>query len=163
MRGQKIPELDDLPQYPSWVEVVKTYSKCHRLFSIRLSDLDLSVAQHELLLAVARSEGLSQQTLAGRLLTGKSNVTALLQRLEIRGLVRRESDARDARGRRVFLTPAGRGLMERAVCIHAEVVELMTDGLDDAQVEALGEIMRTVGARIDEALAPPPKRAAGNA
>ena len=62
-----------------------------------------------------------------------------------------------------FETPAGRGLMERAVRIHAEVVELMTERLDAAQVEAMGEIMRTVGARIDEALVPPPKRAAGNA
>ncbi len=149
-----IPELDDLPQYPSWLTVVKTYALCHRLLSVRLAALDLSVAQHELLLAVGRDEGLGQQTLAGRLLTGKSNVTALLKRLESRGLVRREQDEEDARGRHVYLTDEGRDRLAASTRVQAEVVELMTGGLTPAQVATLGEIMRTVGARLAEALGP---------
>jgi DNA-binding MarR family transcriptional regulator len=154
MSTARIPELDDLPQYPSWLAVVKTYARCHRLLSVRLAALDLSVAQHELLLAVGRDEGLSQQTLAGRLLTGKSNVTALLQRLESRGLVRREQDAQDARGRHVYLTDEGRDRLAASSRVQAEVVELMTAGLSPAQIATLGDIMRTVGARLADALGP---------
>jgi DNA-binding MarR family transcriptional regulator len=106
------------------------------------------------LLAVGRDEGLLQQTLAGRLLTGKSNVTALLQRLESRGLVRREQDAEDARGRHVFLTDEGRAHMAASTRLQAEVVELMTGGLSPTQIANLGDIMRTVGARLAQALGP---------
>lgn len=154
MTPARIPELDDLPQYPSWLAVVKTYARCHRLLSVRLAGLDLSVAQHELLLAVGRDEGLLQQTLAGRLLTGKSNVTALLQRLESRGLVRREQGAQDARGRHVFLTDEGRERLAASTRVQAEVVELMTGGLSTNEIATLGDIMRTVGARLAQALGP---------
>lgn len=153
MRRKSIPELDDLPQYPGWIAVVKTYAKCHRLMSVRLAELDLSVAQHELLLAVGRSEGLSQQTLAGRLLVGKSNVTAMLKRLGARELIRRENDAHDARIWHVYLTPAGKRLLERSVRVQAGVVSSMTDGLDPEQYAQLETIMDTVGARLDASLA----------
>jgi DNA-binding MarR family transcriptional regulator len=106
------------------------------------------------LLAVGRDEGLLQQTLAGRLLTGKSNVTALLQRLESRGLVRRDQDPRDARGRHVFLTREGRARLAASTRVQAEVVELMTAGLSATEIATLGEIMRTVGARLAQALGP---------
>ena len=152
MSRKLIPGLDDLPQYPEWVAVVKTYSKCHRLLSVRLAELDLSVAQHELLLAVGRSEGLSQRALAGRLLVGKSNVTAMLKRLGARELVRRENDVHDARIWHVHLTPAGRRLLKRSVRVQAGVVSLMTGELSTGQVAQLGAIMRTVGASLDAAL-----------
>lgn len=148
---ESIEELDALRGYPSWLEVAKTYARCHRTLTERLAPLDLSVAQHEVLLAVARDEGLSQQSLARRLLVVKSNVTAMIKRLEGRGLVRRESDKADARGRRVFLTAAGRRLLKKAVAVHAEVVRIMTSDLTDAEVTQLGQFMRTVGSSLERA------------
>ena len=144
-------ELDSLSEYPDWLEVAKTYARCHRTLTERLAPLDLSVAQHEVLLAVARDEGLSQQILARRLLVVKSNVSAMLRRLESRGLVRRESDQADARGRRVFLTTGGRRLLRKSVAVHADVVRTMTSDLSDAQVSELGRIMRTVGSSLERA------------
>ena len=144
-------ELDSLSEYPDWLEVAKTYARCHRTLTERLAPLYLSVAQHEVLLAVARDEGLSQQLLARRLLVVKSNVSAMLQRLESRGLVRRESDEADARGRRVFLTTKGKRLLRKSVVVHADVVRIMTSDLSDAQVSQLGRIMRTVGSSLERA------------
>ncbi len=151
MPKNPIAGLDDLPGYPAWVEVVKTYAKCHRLMSERLAAIDLSVAQHEVLLAVGRNEGLSQNTLARRLLVGKSNVTGLVQRLEARGLLARERDPDDARGRRVLLTTAGRRLLQKATAVQAGVVELMLGGLSEREIERMRRNMRAVGARLDAA------------
>lgn len=151
MSTTPIPGLDDLPGYPAWIEVVKTYAKCQRLMTERLADIDLSVAQHEVLLAIARSQGLSQKTLARRLLVGKSNVTGLVQRLEARGLVYRERDASDARGRHVFLTAAGRRLLRKAARIHAGIVELMLDNVSERNVTHMRRLMRTVGDNLDRA------------
>lgn len=153
MSTNSLPDLDDLPQYRPWVEVVKTYNKCHRLLAARLDRLDLSVAKHEVLLAVYRAEGLSQKALADRLLVAKSNVTALLGRLAEDGLVRRERDDRDARGKRVYLTAAGRRLLRRAAREQAVVIALMTEGLSDRDSRQLLRLMRHCGARLDSALA----------
>ena len=66
MPQKRIRVLDSLPEYPAWVEVAKTYAKCHRLLGMELEALGLSVAKHEVLLAIAREEGLSQQQLSRR-------------------------------------------------------------------------------------------------
>ena len=88
--------LDELPGYPAWLAVVRAYARCQRLMSHELEALGLSVAQHEVLLTIARDEGLSQNDVAARLLVTKSNVTALLTRLERRAHPQR------------FLTPSAR-------------------------------------------------------
>ncbi len=49
----------------------------------------------------------------------KATMTNTLQRLEARGLVRLEDDARDGRAKRVFLTPEGRARREAAVAATA--------------------------------------------
>jgi DNA-binding MarR family transcriptional regulator len=150
---KRITELDDVPEYASWVEVVKTYMKCQRLLTARLAPLDLSIARYEVLLAIARDEGLSQRRLAERLLVAKSNVTALLQRLEGLGLIRRESDPDDARGYCVYLTRNGRAVLKKGVREQAEVVKLMMEGLGAQDARVFGRVMRSVGASLDEALA----------
>ena len=149
----RIPELDDIPEYTSWLEVVKTYTKCQRLLSARLAPLDLSIARYEVLLAISRDEGLSQRSLADRLLVAKSNITALLQRLEALDLIRRESDPEDARGHRVFLTSKGRGVLKKGVREQAGVVKLMMRGIKPAEARAFGAVTRRVGDSLDEALA----------
>ena len=69
--------------------------------------------QFSLLWAVERNDGLRQNELAEALFTDPNTVTAMLARLEKRGLVRREVCAKDGRARRVRLTAAGRRLTKR--------------------------------------------------
>ena len=146
-------DLDGMPEYLPWVEVVKTYTKCHQLLSRRLAELDLTTAAHEVLLAIGRREGQTQKDLARRLLVVKSNVTGLLGRLEARGLVRRASDRDAARARRVFLTAAGRRLLAKSIRCQADVVRTMGGSLSDRQLRDLQRTMRAVGQELDAALA----------
>lgn len=152
MNRTPIPALDQIPEYASWVEVAKTYSKCQRLLTIRLGKLGLSVARYETLLAIARDEGLSQRELGERLLSVKSNVTGLLQRLEAAGAIRREPDEQDARGNRVFLTAIGRNLLRKGVGAQSSVVQLMMKDIARGEAQTIGRLMRTVGASLDGAL-----------
>ncbi len=147
-----IPELDDLPHYRSWLLVGRVHVKCQHLLTTGLGDLGLSVAKYEVLHAVYRDEGLSQQRLARRLLVAKSNVTVLSQRLEADGLIRRERDPDDGRGHCVFLTDAGQALVEKAVRLHANVVELMAEGLTARHADLLHEIMSRVEENLNLAL-----------
>jgi DNA-binding MarR family transcriptional regulator len=69
--------------------------------------------QFSLLWAVEMNDGLRQNELAEALFTDANTVTAMLSRLEKRGLVRREVCAKDGRARKVRLTASGRRLTRR--------------------------------------------------
>lgn len=147
-----IPRLDELPHYGSWLLVGKTNVKCQHLLAARLAPLDLSVAKYEVLHAIYRDEGLSQQRLARRLLVAKSNVTGLSQRLERDALIRRQRDPEDGRGHCVFLTDRGRERVEQAIEVQAQVIELMTGELTRRDALALDRIMQHVDDRLTVAL-----------
>ena len=132
----------------AWLQVVKSYQTCYAVLSQALKPLDLSVPQHDLLAAVHADDGLVQQHLSKKLLVVKSNVTALLTRLEARGLVRRETDARDARVKRVYLTDEGRALVERSLERQNAVVGQMVSALDVAEIEALEAMMRRIRGQL---------------
>lgn len=147
-----ISRLDDLPHYKSWLLVGKTNIKCQHLLAARLAALDLSVAKYEVLHAIYRDEGLSQQRLARRLLVAKSNVTGLSQRLERDALIRRHKDPEDGRGHCLFLTDQGRDVVAQAIEIQAGVIELMTGQLSRRDAQALDRVMNHVEGRLSAAL-----------
>lgn len=66
------------------------------------------------------AEPLTLTRLAERHCCGRSNVTALIDRLEADGYVERAIDETDRRNVRAALTPAGRAAYERAAAILAE-------------------------------------------
>ncbi len=153
MKKQTVPALDALAAYRPWVDVVRTYQKCHQLLSRRLATLSLTTAAHEVLLAVHRQQGIAQQTLARRLLVAKSNITGLLNRLEARGLVERRVDAADGRSRRIWLTPAGEALLAKSIACQADVIELMAGGHSEKELQVLTKMMRSAAERLDAAIA----------
>ncbi|MFX8605135.1 helix-turn-helix domain-containing protein, partial [Acinetobacter baumannii] len=78
---------DGIPGYETWLSVARTSHLFQRMLSQALLPLGLEVAHSDVLVNVARDEGLSQQVLARRLRVAKSNVSALLAVLERRGLI----------------------------------------------------------------------------
>ena len=78
-----------------------------------LSPRHITMDQCSLLWVVMRREGIRQNELAAELYTDPNTVTAMVVRLEKRGLIRREVCAEDGRARRVSLTPAGRRMVAR--------------------------------------------------
>src|SRR5215470_1388764 len=73
----------------------------------------ITTDQCSLLWIVRRRDGIRQNELAEELFTDPNTVTAMVVRLEKRGLIRREVCSEDGRARRVSLTAAGRRLIER--------------------------------------------------
>lgn len=66
-----------------------------------------------------------------------ANVTRLVDRLEIQGLLKRSPDARDRRVSRVVITPKGRRLMERLDGPVQELSERMTSCCSESECLAL--------------------------
>lgn len=77
-------------------------------FAGRFADCNLSLSQGKLLRELANPQ--SQRELARRLHYDPSNITALADSLEARGLIERRADASDRRFRLLALTRAGEEL-----------------------------------------------------
>jgi len=138
--------------YLAWVAGLRNHQKYLRLLSRLLAPLGLSVAQHEVLQAIGRSEGLTQQELAQSLQVVKSNISGLLQRLEKQRLVSREPNPADARSKHLLLTDKGLRVLLRSSALQARVVETMMSAVDDHELELNHAFNRRVGAVLDQRL-----------
>lgn len=85
-------------------------------FATNLSSGDkLTQRQFAVLASTAASEGLTQTDLVRETGIDRSTLAELVARMAIKGLIRRESVAGDARANAIFLTDDGRAIYERAL------------------------------------------------
>lgn len=136
--------------FDTWLTVGRTNLKVHRALNQLLGELDLSLAQHEILVTICRHSGLTQRELSEYLHVVKSNATALLKKLEARGLVQRSADSDDSRIKRLSLTFSGEALVEKSFSVQASVIKAMASVLTDDELELTGDIMSRVGNAVDQ-------------
>ena len=126
------------PRYQALLQVLRTADtlwNCSRLFFDRW---DLSPSQFNVLnLLSDAGTGLSQIELGRLLITHRSNVTGLVDRLATRGLVQRQEVAGDRRAYRVVLTPAGRRLLRQILPEYYQVAETVWAGFPAGRAKRL--------------------------
>lgn len=89
-----------------------------------------------------RREGVTMTELSRMLLVSNGNATAVVDRLERDGLVRRSPSETDRRTVFVRLTDAGVAAFEAQADGHEREVNRILSGLSDADLDALAEILR---------------------
>lgn len=89
-----------------------------------------------------RREGVTMTELSRMLLVSNGNATAVVDRLERDGLVRRSPSETDRRTVFVRLTDAGVAAFEAQAEGHEREVNRILSGLSDADLDALTEILR---------------------
>ena len=92
----------------------RTAALMHRYFDERLAPLGLSRMTWTLLASIGLEGVASPSELARHTGMTRPAVSRLLRDLERRGMLLREADGEDGRGRRLRLTPAGEALLEKA-------------------------------------------------
>jgi len=117
-------------------------------FRQALAPLGLEPREFALLRAVASSEGVSQQAIAEQMGVAPSRMVAFVDGLEARGLLERRQNPDDRRARALFLTPAGRALLERAFTRAVEHERTLCGELTPEERERLLELLARVGARV---------------
>jgi MarR family 2-MHQ and catechol resistance regulon transcriptional repressor len=88
---------------------------------------------------------LPAKQLGEKVLLSSGSMTAAIDRLAARGLVRRDDDARDRRACIVHLTAAGRRMIERAFAQHREEMEAALEVLAVEERRALLPLLRRLG------------------
>ena len=97
---------------------------------------NLTVTQLRLLGHLNDQEGLSNAELADRLYVTRPSVSALLERLERGGFIRREVSPNDRRGINIWLEPRGRDIQESLREEIRDYVATLFEGLNPAEVDA---------------------------
>jgi DNA-binding MarR family transcriptional regulator len=90
-------------------------------------------------------EGIGMTDLANRILSSKSGLTRVVDRMEEEGLVRRERPPADRRAVHVVLTPKGAKALEAARVVHRRgIQEHFAQHLDERDLKALERALAKV-------------------
>src|ERR687886_2005343 len=117
-----------------------------RTFQERLEPFGLTLCHWLVLCCLWEEDGLATSAIGERLKQVGGTLTGVLDRMEERGLVRRERDSRDRRIWRIWLTEAGQELEEVLPPIALEIREQAMAGISKADRELLSRL-------IDQAIA----------
>jgi DNA-binding MarR family transcriptional regulator len=152
------PSPDPADPLRVWFRFVRLNRRVTNAVSAELRAIGLSIPQFDLLSTLTEREGLSQQELAERLYVTKGNVSGLLDRMVEAGLVERRSIPGDRRSNALHLTPKGRELAERGLCVQQAYVSRTLGALDPRD---LVDLERVVLAWRDLARAEEERRSGG--
>jgi DNA-binding MarR family transcriptional regulator len=126
------------PRYRALLQLLRTAEGVWNASRVFFDRWNLSPSQFNVLnLLLGEPEGLSQNDLSRRLITHRSNVTGLVDRLEARGLLRRRDSATDRRAYRVVLTTEGRKLVRTILPHYYEAAEKVWGGLPVRRADRL--------------------------
>lgn len=140
----------------AWDEVLAPYNLGYRIkllsqllsrqFQERLDPFGLTPFHWVVLCCLWEEDGLATSTIGERLQQVGGTLTGVLDRMEERGLIRRERDAHDRRIYRIWLTEAGKELETELPAISREVCAEAMTGISKLQQKQLGQL-------IDQAIA----------
>jgi DNA-binding MarR family transcriptional regulator len=110
---------------------------------------DLTPQQVWLLAELPPEGGAPIGTLADAMQCHSSNVTGMVDRLEARGLVRRQPDKSDRRVKLVALTPDGLSLRGAMMAIARRPPDVLVERLDTEQLETLSDLLAKACAGLE--------------
>jgi DNA-binding MarR family transcriptional regulator len=111
-------------------------------FTVAAAHENLTASQGRALTVLRRGPA-AMRGLASTLTCDASNITGIVDRLEKRGLVRREPSASDRRVKNAVLTPEGERVADAIRARMAQTRDGL-DGLDDAERAQLCELLTRV-------------------
>jgi DNA-binding MarR family transcriptional regulator len=138
----------------AWSLLFKVMSDQMRHFPLLAAEFELSPVQTHVLRALGESAQ-PMSALAGQLGCDASNVTGLVDRLEVRGLVERQSAPHDRRVKLLALTEEGRRVRERFLARLMEPPPAVS-ALSVQDLRALRDVMQHALEHMERLKAEPP-------
>ena len=144
--------LDRLARSP--IHLLHRAGQCAEdLFHAEIKDRDLTPRQLAVLLAVARTEGLSQTGLVARTGIDRSTLADIVRRMQKKGLLQRRRAKEDARAYAVRLTEEGRRTLRAAEPVAKRVDARILEALP---VRQRGQFIAELTAIVAAFEKPPP-------
>jgi DNA-binding MarR family transcriptional regulator len=119
-----------------------------REFEARAEPLGITAAQGQALRRLWEGDGILTSVLAGEVSCDGGTLTGVLDRLEAKGLIRRERCAADRRAVRIYLTPSGRALEPPLMEILKTINDQALEGLDVEERAQLIRLLARIGGNL---------------
>ena len=129
----------------TYVKMMRAVSSVTIRMHRHLAEHNLTVSQFGVLEALYHLGALCQQEIGRKILKTSGNMTLVIDNLEKRSLVARETDPNDRRYIRVRLTAEGENLVCRVFPGHARVAERIFSALNAKELEQLGFLLKKLG------------------
>ncbi len=120
-------------------DTLQRHAKCH-IHSLGIGFSDFGVME-----VLLHKGPLPVNTLGAKVRLTSGSITALVDRLEKKGLVERRNDPGDRRTRVVHLTTSGRKLISCAFADHEAAMDRATSGLSAAERGQAAELLKKLG------------------
>ena len=121
-----------------------------RVGSVYEKETGLGVGQWFALVTLERSDGMSQGEMSRVFGVDPARVSRVGRALEKEGLVRRERDPEDGRVVRLYLTDAGRKVLEKRPAVEEAVEGRVRRVLSEDEVGELGRMLGLLAEAMEE-------------
>lgn len=129
--------------------VSRTGAKMKNYLHQKFKPLDITTEQWGLLARLSVQTGISQKELSEKSCKDQPNITRILDKLEEKGLIRREANPEDRRGFLVFLTESGSSLREKAVTIVRATLSEALKGFSEEETVLLKTLLNRIFDNLD--------------
>lgn len=127
-----------------------TYRKLANLLQHRLKEYDVTPEQWSVLYQVERAEGLIQKEIAERTCKDKPTTTRILDHLESKGLIFKQTGKSDRRSFLVYATDKGASLIKQTAPVEQQLIEEIKMCVTEEEYATLMELILRINRRVTE-------------
>ncbi len=127
---------------PAMRELVRSYQAFSTYSERHIRELGLTPPQFDVIATLGNTDGMSMKAVAEKTLVTKGTLTGIIDRLEEKGLVRREVPEGNRRSFTLMLTPEGQRLFEEVFPDHINHLKQRFDQMDKADLQQLQKLLR---------------------
>ncbi len=119
-------------------KIVLASKTVQQAFDFELQNrVDVTLAQWRAINIIRVQNGITQREIANKLGLDASSLIPLIDRLERKGLVKRQTDAGDRRVNRLYLTERTESLLDSMFACAVSVKKILTKDISDDQLNVL--------------------------
>lgn len=122
---------------PVLKELVSTYHAFEHYSATHVKSMGLTMTQFDIVATLGNQPPMSCKDLGNKTLVSKGTLTGVLERLEEKGLIRRETNLEDARSQMVCLTKSGQKLFEKVFPLHVDYLAKAFSKLSPSELTQL--------------------------
>ncbi len=131
-------------------ELAQAYHAFSAYSAAHVRQLGLTPAQFDVIATLGNTQGMPLSQLAQQTLITKGTLTGIIDRLEEKGLVRREVPAGDRRSFLAVLTPAGEALFAQVFPAHIDYLRRVFAEGDEGELEQVRRTLRGLRGRFQD-------------
>ncbi len=124
--------------------ISRTHQKLSNYLTRKFKPCDITPEQWEILNRLWQKDGISQKEISEITLKDQTTLTRILDKLEYKDLIKRQTSPNDRRVFLIFLTDKGRSLEDILVKIAYEVSGEVQHGLSEEEIRQLKVLLNKI-------------------